>query len=109
MKRKLLDLYRNINIRELIGLEVTIVTHLDPSLIGMNGRVMDETRSMFLVRTEEKEKKVAKKGALFEFNVPGPRGTMKIVLKGDDLVHRPEDRTKKLEKKKIPNEKMRDP
>ena len=56
MKRKLLDLYRNINIRELIGLDVTVVAHPDPSIMGMNGRVMDETRSMFLVRTEDKER-----------------------------------------------------
>ena len=109
MKRKLLDLYRNINIRELIGLEVTVVAHPDPSMEGIHGSVMDETRSMFLIRTEVKERKVAKKGALFEFAVDGPRGIKRISMKGDDLVHRPEDRTKKLEKKKISNDNIRGP
>ena len=100
MKKKMLDPYRNINIRELIGLDVTVVTHTDTTLEGIRGRIIDETRNMFLVRSEEKDRKVAKKGASFELMVDGPKGAVAIILKGDDLVARPEDRTKKLEKRK---------
>jgi ribonuclease P protein subunit POP4 len=71
MKKKLLDTYRNINIRELIGLRVKVVTHSDPNLMGSEGSVLDETRSMFLVRMEDKDKKVSTKGAQFEFTVDG--------------------------------------
>ncbi|MGA1793339.1 MAG: ribonuclease P protein component 1 [Thermoplasmatota archaeon] len=100
MKKKMLDPYRNINIRELIGLDVTVVAHTDPTLEGIKGRIIDETRNMFLVRSEEKDRKVAKKGASFELFVDGPKGDVAIILKGDELVARPEDRTKKLEKRK---------
>ena len=100
MRKKMLDPYRNINIRELIGLDVTVVAHTDPTLEGLKGRIIDETRNMFLVRSEEKDRKVAKTGAKFELMVNGPRGMTVITLKGDDLVVRPEDRTKKLERRR---------
>ena len=101
MKRKLLDPYRNINIREIIGLDVRIVEHSDPLLVGLHGIVIDETRGMFLLRSGEKDRKVAKKGAVFEFRVAGEKGVMRITLRGDSLIFRPEDRTKKVEKKRI--------
>jgi len=100
MRKKVLDPYRNINIRELIGLEVTVVAHTDPTIEGLKGRIVDETRNMFLVRSEEKDRKVMKKGASFEVKVNGPKGVAVITLNGDDLVTRPEDRTKKLERRK---------
>jgi len=100
MRKKMLDPYRNINIRELIGLEVTVVAHTDPTLEGLKGRIIDETRNTFLVRSEEKDRKVAKNGARFELMVNGPKGMVVITLKGDDLVVRPEDRTKKLERRR---------
>jgi ribonuclease P protein subunit POP4 len=107
MKRKLLDPYRNINIRELIGIGIKVLKHPDLTLIGSTGKVIDETRNMFLVRMEDKDRKIAKKGALFEFTVTGPGGTKVILLEGDDLVHRPEDRTKKLERKRVPAENVK--
>ena len=109
MKKKILDTYRNINIRELIGLRVKVVTHSDPNLMGSEGLVLDETRSMFLVRMEDKDRKVSKMGAQFEFTVDGEYGPRIVTLKGDDLVFKPEDRTKKLEKKRIPNENIKEP
>jgi ribonuclease P protein subunit POP4 len=107
MKKKLLNAYRNINIRELIGLQVKVLTHPDPSLEGVKGSVLDETRGMFLIRMEDKIRRVAKKGALFEFAVHGDLGVRYVTLKGDDLMFRPVDRTKKLEKKRIPNEQIK--
>jgi RNase P/RNase MRP subunit p29 len=62
---------------------------------------------MFLIRMEDKNRKVAKKGALFEFAVHGELGVRLVTLKGDDLIFRPVDRTKKLEKKRIPKEQIK--
>ncbi|MBN1389555.1 MAG: ribonuclease P protein subunit [Candidatus Thermoplasmatota archaeon] len=100
MRKRTLDPYRNTNILELIGLNVKVVTHTDPALEGLRGKVVDETMNMFLLRTEEKDKKVAKKGAEFEFTVDGQKGPMVVTIAGDELLVRPEDRTKKLERKR---------
>jgi RNase P/RNase MRP subunit p29 len=107
MKKKLLDAYRNINIRELIGLEVMVVSHPDPTLEGSRGPVIDETRNMFLIRMEDKDRMVSKKGAKFEFTVREGKDTRAVTLMGDELLFRPVDRTKKLEKKRVPKEKIR--
>ena len=106
MKKKLLDPYRNIGIRELIGLEVKIVNHPDTTFQGSRGTIIDETRNMFLVRMEGKDRKVSKKGGRFEVIVNGPRGRVVIELIGDDLLVRPEDRTKKLERRRPPSNRM---
>ncbi|MGA1866280.1 MAG: ribonuclease P protein component 1 [Thermoplasmatota archaeon] len=103
MRKKTLDRYRNMNILELIGLEARVVAHTDPALVGLRGIVVDETRNMFLLRTEEKDIKVMKKGANFELTVDGPKGKLVVTLAGDDVLIRPEDRTKKLERKRSTN------
>ncbi|MBN1538976.1 MAG: ribonuclease P protein subunit [Candidatus Thermoplasmatota archaeon] len=100
MRKKKLDRYRNMNILELIGLEAHVIAHTDTGLVGLRGRVIDETRNMLLLRTEEKDIKVMKKGAQFELTVDGPKGKLVVTLAGDDLLIRPEDRTKKLERKR---------
>jgi RNase P/RNase MRP subunit p29 len=107
MKKKLLNVYGNINIRELIGLRVMVISHPDPNLEGSKGSVIDETRNMFLIRMEDKDRKVAKKGALFKFTVRGDIGERYVILKGDDIMFRPVDRTKKLEKKRVPKDQVR--
>ncbi len=101
MKKKLLDPYRNVNIRELIGLEVHVISHTDVPLRGTRGYVIDETRNTFLVRMEVKDRKISKKGAVFEFKVNGPGGPKMVMIRGDDLLFRPLDRTKKLERKRL--------
>ena len=107
MKKKLLDAYGNIYIRELIGLRVKVLSHSDPKIEGSAGSILDETRNMFLIRMEDKDRKVAKNGALFEFTVHDGIGERCITLKGDDIMFRPVDRTKKLEKKRVPRDHIR--
>jgi ribonuclease P protein subunit POP4 len=75
---------------ELIGLSIVIRRATDPSLVGLRGRVVDETRNTILVETAKGEKRVAKKGAEFAF------GSDEVRLEGDDLLFRPEDRIKKV-------------
>jgi ribonuclease P protein subunit POP4 len=80
----------NLRKHELIGLQVAVVRATDPSLLGLGGRVVDETRNTLLVETVRGEKTVPKRGTRFRFDVQG--GTE---VEGDDIAFRPEDRIKK--------------
>jgi len=75
---------------ELIGLEVAIVRASDPSLVGVQGRVVDETRNTVVVETAGREKRVPKQGSRFRFMVQGG-----VEVEGDEILFRPEDRVKK--------------
>jgi RNase P/RNase MRP subunit p29 len=104
MKRRLLDPYRNVNIRELIGLRLEVVSHPDPTVVGAGGTVIDETRGTFLIKEGMKERRITKKGAVFELTVKGSKGPRKVQLHGNELLMRPVDRTKKLERRKLKDE-----
>ncbi|HKZ99884.1 MAG TPA: ribonuclease P protein subunit [Thermoplasmata archaeon] len=80
----------NLRKHELIGLAVEVVRATDPSLVGLKGRVVDETRNMLLVDTGGGEKMIAKRGSRFRFEVQG--GTE---VEGDEIAFRPEDRIKR--------------
>ncbi len=77
---------------ELIGLNVKIKNCRDPGWIGKSGLILDETKNTFLIKINEKEKKIAKKTAIFEFELSGK----KITLDGSKIVYKPEDRIKKV-------------
>lgn len=77
---------------ELIGLHVTIKECKDPNWINKSGTVIDETKNTFLIEINEKQKKIAKNIAKFEFECDGKI----IVLNGSKLAYRPEDRIKKV-------------
>ncbi|MDH7517356.1 MAG: ribonuclease P protein subunit [Candidatus Thermoplasmatota archaeon] len=77
---------------ELIGRYVTIRECTDPTLENKSGLIIDETKNTFIIEIENKEKKVSKSIAKFEFEQDGK----KIVLNGSKLVFRPEDRIKKV-------------
>lgn len=80
----------NLRKGELIGLSVVVAASSDPSLVGLRGVVVDETRNTLRVETPRGEKTVPKHGTTFTFEVQG--GTR---VAGDDLLFRPEDRIKK--------------
>ncbi|HKZ89983.1 MAG TPA: ribonuclease P protein subunit [Thermoplasmata archaeon] len=75
---------------ELIGLRVRVVRATDPGLVGVEGRVVDETRNLLVVEAEGREKRIAKQGTRFRFDVRGS-----VDIEGDDIRFRPEDRIKK--------------
>ncbi len=77
--------------RELIGLEV-LVSSRHAGWNGLSGLVRDETMNTFLVETASgREVLVPKPGQDFAFRV----GDASIVIRGNDIQFRPEDRTKK--------------
>ncbi len=76
---------------ELIGRHVKIKECTDSIFVNISGMVIDETKNTLLIETKDKQKRIAKNTAIFEFEYNGK----KITIKGSRLLYRPEDRTKK--------------
>ena len=74
---------------ELAGLEVTITDAANADLIGLAGRVRDETMKTLLVATSDGVKQVPKAGTTFRFALE----TADVVVDGDRLLARPALRT----------------
>ncbi|ADG13297.1 Ribonuclease P, Rpp29 [Methanocaldococcus infernus ME] len=81
----------NILRHELIGLKVEIVSSPNKSLVGIKGRVVDETRNMLFIETEKKVVKIPKALAVFLFHLDN----CKVKVDGRLLIGRPEERLKK--------------
>ncbi len=76
---------------ELIGKKVKIVKCMDPSWIGREGKIVDETKNTFKIEINGKEKIIAKDTAVFEFTI----GDNVYHINGLRLKYRPEERIKK--------------
>ena len=77
---------------ELIGLDIEVVKSPNSNLIGIAGRVVNETRNTFTIFQENKEKTIIKENSIFNFSLPN--GTI-VEIDGKILIGRPEDRIKK--------------
>ena len=75
---------------ELIGSEVEVLSA--PCYAGINGIVLNETKNTFIVGQAGSEKTVPKKNNEFALTYEGKR----FVIKGSEVLHRPEDRIKKV-------------
>ncbi len=78
---------------ELIGLEVLVLNHSDPTLIGLRGIVVDESKYMLRIRTEKGDRLVPKMYGLFRFILPSG---IEVDIDGSLIVGRPEDRLKRM-------------
>ncbi len=84
---------------EFIGLRVKIVSSHDPTLRGIQGDIIDETKNMLIIYVPERDKviKVPKKNNWFLFYA---RDGNKYLVYGDIIVGHPWKRlTKKFPKK----------
>jgi len=81
-------------VHEFIDLNVNITKSTDPNLVGLCGRVIDETKNTFRIERSSDRKRiiVQKSKNVFEFSIED----QKIAINGDDLAVRPQDRIKKL-------------
>jgi ribonuclease P protein subunit POP4 len=77
---------------ELIGLEVRIVSSMNRQLVGLSGKVVNESRNMLTIETKKGEKSVSKELCVFSFLLPSGK---RVRVDGSVLVSRPEDRIKK--------------
>jgi ribonuclease P protein subunit POP4 len=76
---------------EIIGLNVEIVKAKNPSLIGIKGKIVDETKNMITIKQDSEMKNVLKDQAVFNIEI----GNKIFQIDGKLLVGRPEDRLKK--------------
>ena len=79
---------------ELIGLNTEIVKAKNPTLVGLKGKIIDETKSTMTIKQKNKMKKVLKDQVVFNLKV----GSKTFQVDGKFLVGRPEDRLKKWKK-----------
>ncbi len=73
---------------ELIGLDVKIIKSENRFNKGIKGRIIDETKNMFVIKTKETRKKIIKNQCVFEFEEKN------IKINGKSLSTRPEERIK---------------
>ncbi|UCE91251.1 MAG: ribonuclease P protein subunit [Methanobacteriota archaeon] len=77
---------------QFIGLDVEVIGSTCPSIVGVHGRVVDETKNTITIEQDGVEKMVAKAGCEFRFD----DGSQAHVVSGDDIRFRPEDRIKRV-------------
>ena len=77
---------------EFIGLETKVVKSSNPNVVGISGRVVDETRNTFTILQDDNRKVVAKDTSVFDFVMPD--GTV-VEIDGKVLIGRSEDRIKR--------------
>ncbi|MCL2142694.1 MAG: ribonuclease P protein subunit [Methanomassiliicoccaceae archaeon] len=75
---------------EFIGLEAEVLSA--ECYAGIKGIVTDETMNTFVIGPADSAKIIPKRGNEFAFTYDGER----YVIKGSEVLHRPEDRIKKV-------------
>ena len=73
---------------EFMGEQVTVSEHSDPSIQGISGKVVDETRETITIFSNAKAKMVSKRPGKFMFK-DGE-------LEGNKIAYRSQDRIKKV-------------
>ncbi|MFZ0184906.1 MAG: ribonuclease P protein subunit [Nitrosotalea sp.] len=61
----------NIARHELIGLETTILESNNSQVVGLHGKIIDETKSMFAIETSTGIKHMPKMNSMWKFNLNG--------------------------------------
>jgi len=76
---------------EFIGLPISVIDSNDPNWKGKSGIIINETKNMFEIKINKKNKKISKKKNKFEFIYK----QKKIILNGSEIIYKPEERIKK--------------
>lgn len=78
----------NIVSHELIGLQTQLVASKNKQIVGLNGKIIDETKFMFALNTKNGIKRLAKATNRWKFELEGKA----IELDGTRLTRRPYER-----------------
>ena len=78
----------NIALHELIGIDTEITQSSNLQSVGLKGQVIDETKSMFVLRTEQGIKKFPKENSVWRFSFDNNE----ITLNGNMLTKRSYER-----------------
>ena len=73
---------------ELIGLDTQVVESSNLQLVGLNGRVINETKSMITINTKKGKKMIPKLTSNLKFIIKGES----ILVKGSSIAKRPFER-----------------
>ncbi|MDM7913005.1 MAG: ribonuclease P protein subunit [Methanotrichaceae archaeon] len=82
----------NLARHELIGIGVMVEESTNPSLTGLSGKIVDETRNTFLLETERGIKRIPKSNTSLIFTLPDGR---RVRVAGSILISQPENRISK--------------
>ncbi len=82
----------NILKAELIGMDVRVFYSSNPLNNGIKGKIIDETKNSFLIKTKNTHKRVIKEQCVFEFTYKGK--TYRV--NGKLLTKRPHERIKHI-------------
>lgn len=77
--------------QELIGLDIEVTASKNQSLVGIRGKVVDETKNTLKIDTGKKTVSLLKCTIMFKANIDGKS----VEIDGSSLQGRPEDRIKK--------------
>jgi ribonuclease P protein subunit POP4 len=84
---------KNLIYHTFIGLPVEVVQSSMKSVVGMRGKVIDETKNMLVIETERGEKKIQKVSSVFRFTLESGET---VDIEGKKIMFRPEERAKKV-------------
>jgi ribonuclease P protein subunit POP4 len=83
---------------ELIGLPVRVTHSSNPAHMGIEGKVIDETKNMLMISDGVKKKWIQKYAAVYCFSLPD-KSTVEV--RGEEILGRPVKRLKKSSKRFI--------
>ena len=72
---------------EFIGSEIEVIDSKNKSLIGLKGKVINETKNTLTIKTKDSRKKIIKEQITIKIN--------EKVINGEKISIRPEERIKK--------------
>ena len=78
----------NLLMHELIGLEATVMKSNNEQIIGISGKVMDETKSMLFLNTVNGIKKISKENVEWKFSFDKNES----IVNGNLITKKPQDR-----------------
>ena len=82
---------RDIVKHEIIGLQVRIAGSKNKANLGVEGKIIDETKSTITIKTKKGRKMLFKNNIKIELKI----GSRKILVDGSRFAGRPEERIKK--------------
>jgi len=84
----------NLIYHNLVGRRAKVISSTDPTQVGMEGTVVDETAHTLTISSALGRRVVPKAISTFAFYLPG-----EVVVKGSEIALSPEDRLKKLQRR----------
>jgi len=79
---------QNILLHEFVGLETKIIESTNLQIIGLNGKIIEDTKSMFSIETTDGTKKIPKRHSKWRFSLQDSH----VDLEGEKISKRPQDR-----------------